>query len=177
MEASEYQKKAMETAVYPNIGNNFAYVALGLTDETGEVVEKIEEFASPEEIVKEVGDCLWYAAGCATEAGLDLGEILNYSESLGFGNSESYESNQNGMVVYAAKIAGYAKKAIRDDEGSITDKRRGVIEEALAGFMYWTQRFLNQSYGIDTGVVMPQNIAKLTKRKEKGTLKGDGDNR
>ena len=39
----EFQKKCASTAVYPKIGKNFAYPALGLTGEAGEVANKIKK--------------------------------------------------------------------------------------------------------------------------------------
>ncbi len=40
MNFNEYQKLARNTAVYPDIGDNFSYPALGLCGEAGEVAEK-----------------------------------------------------------------------------------------------------------------------------------------
>lgn len=81
MELNEYQKKARETAMYPRMGNNFIYPTLGLAGEAGEVVEKIKKLMrndgieTPEkltvekrdEIVKEMGDVLWYLSQLASE--------------------------------------------------------------------------------------------------------------
>lgn len=81
MELNEYQKKARETAMYPRMGNNFIYPTLGLAGEAGEVVEKIkklmrnDEIETPDklptekrdEIVKEMGDVLWYLSQLASE--------------------------------------------------------------------------------------------------------------
>ena len=80
-----YQKEARKTAIYPNLGNNLWYPALGLTGEAGEVAEKVKKIyrddmgrALPPRIVdigKELGDVLWYIANLATELGLDLSII------------------------------------------------------------------------------------------------------
>ncbi len=86
MKFSDYQKKASDTALYPGVGNNFVYPALGLAGETGEVVEKVKKLMRdgnithatqiPEEkrneITKEMGDVLWYLAQLGTELGIDL---------------------------------------------------------------------------------------------------------
>ena len=39
----EYQKNARETAVYPDIGNNFVYPVLGISGEAGEIAEKVKK--------------------------------------------------------------------------------------------------------------------------------------
>ena len=40
MDFETYQKKARETAKYPNLGSNNIYPTLGLVGEAGEVAEK-----------------------------------------------------------------------------------------------------------------------------------------
>jgi len=85
MDFKEYQKKAWETAIYPNRGKNIYYPALGVGGESGEVLEKIKKILrdensiisdeKKEEIIKEIGDLLWYIAALSTELGLDLDAI------------------------------------------------------------------------------------------------------
>lgn len=85
MDFDEYQKNCSKTAVYPEIGNNFVYPTLGLTDEAGEVAGKIKKVIrddggiiseeKKEEIKKEIGDVLWYAAQLATELGIKLSDV------------------------------------------------------------------------------------------------------
>lgn len=87
MDFNEYQKLARQTAIYSGAGKNFAYPALGLCGEAGEVAEKIKRVVrdgrteiSPEEIKeisKELGDVLWYVANLAREVGLDLDTIAS----------------------------------------------------------------------------------------------------
>ena len=86
MDIRDYQKKAWETAIYPNKGNNLSYPALGLGGESGEVLEKIKKISRDdneeiterkrEELKKEIGDVFWYLAAIATELNLDLKEVL-----------------------------------------------------------------------------------------------------
>jgi NTP pyrophosphatase (non-canonical NTP hydrolase) len=81
----EYQKKAAETAMYPEQGKNMVYTALGLASEAGEVAGKVKKIIRDEggiisdnsrvAIAKELGDVLWYAAQCATELNLTLSEV------------------------------------------------------------------------------------------------------
>jgi NTP pyrophosphatase (non-canonical NTP hydrolase) len=86
MTFEEYQKKARETAVYPEaLGHNYVYPTLGLVGEAGEVAEKIKKILRDkggildEEAIaglhKELGDVLWYLATLATELGLSLGDV------------------------------------------------------------------------------------------------------
>jgi NTP pyrophosphatase (non-canonical NTP hydrolase) len=81
-----YQKKCKKTAVYPKIGKNFVYPVFGLVGETGEVAEKIKKLfrddkgklseVKKQEIVKELGDVMWYLAQLSTELGLKLSDVL-----------------------------------------------------------------------------------------------------
>ena len=85
MNFNEYQIEARKTAVYPNIGNNIYYPALGLAGESGEVVGKVSKIMRDDnnivtedsklKLEKELGDVLWYVAQLATELDLSLDEI------------------------------------------------------------------------------------------------------
>ena len=82
MDFNEYQEQSRRTAIYPDLGRNFTYPALGLAGETGEVCEKIKKIirdrqglvddAARIELAKELGDVLWYLAQLASELGLSL---------------------------------------------------------------------------------------------------------
>lgn len=85
----DYQIEARKTAIYPSIGGPEVYPALGLANESGEVLGKIKKAwrdgrrsarkgYSQEELAgikEELGDVLWYLAQLSTELGLDLGEL------------------------------------------------------------------------------------------------------
>lgn len=85
MRFSEYQRRSRATAVYPDLGSNIVYPALGLCGEAGETAEKVKKVIRDDggsltqvrrdAIAAELGDVLWYLAQLATEAGLDLEEI------------------------------------------------------------------------------------------------------
>lgn len=101
MTFEEYQNKAKETAVYPTtlldipVKNapeavmlpdmKWIYPVLGLTGEAGEVADKFKKivrdktgFVSDEdkvEIVKELGDVLWYISAIAGDLGVDLESV------------------------------------------------------------------------------------------------------
>ncbi len=85
MQFTEYQEQSRATAIYPNIGQNFIYPALGLCGESGEVAEKIKKIIRDgnhqvtdekrQEIAKELGDVLWYLSQLSTEFNLSLDDI------------------------------------------------------------------------------------------------------
>lgn len=85
MECNEYQKRARETAIYPDVGSNIYYPVLGLCGEAGEVAEKLKKVIRDKNgrisgktktaIINELGDVLWYVANTASELGADLNEI------------------------------------------------------------------------------------------------------
>lgn len=82
-----YQKECKKTALYPKVGKKFVYPLLGLLGETGEVSEKIKKLFRDDggrltkerkaEIVKELGDVLWYLAQLSTELGIKFSEVAS----------------------------------------------------------------------------------------------------
>ena len=87
MTLNEYQVKALNTANYPDRGHNIVYPALGLVGEAGEVSEKVKKLwrnygitdgsklggdIRGNELIKELGDVLWYVAALADELGVSL---------------------------------------------------------------------------------------------------------
>ena len=85
MDFKTYQKKARETALYPNLGSNNIYPTLGLVGEAGEVAEKVKKVIrdkngifddeSKNAIKKELGDVLWYISNLCTEFEFNLEEV------------------------------------------------------------------------------------------------------
>lgn len=86
MTPNDYQRKALETAIYPNLGSNFLYPTLGLVGEAGEVAEKVKKIIRDgdgiltdlerDKIAKELSDVCWYVAVLAYELDYTLEEIL-----------------------------------------------------------------------------------------------------
>ena len=86
---NEYQKMALETAIYPM---TIIYPALGLCGEAGEVADKVKkvirdsggEFTDERkrEIAMELGDVLWYCATLSKDLGYSLEEVakMNYDK-------------------------------------------------------------------------------------------------
>jgi len=84
MNINKYQELARQTAIYPS-EYKIVYPALGLCGESGEVAEKVKKFIRDDkgeltaskvfEIMKEMGDVLWYLANLASDLGIDLQDV------------------------------------------------------------------------------------------------------
>jgi len=72
MDLRTYQLEAIKTAVYPT-QYKVAYPMLGLIGEIGEFKEAIIS-NDKDRIIKEAGDCCWYAATLAFDLGLHLSD-------------------------------------------------------------------------------------------------------
>jgi NTP pyrophosphatase (non-canonical NTP hydrolase) len=81
MDLAFYQRKAIETAIYPP-EYRISYPAFGLAGEAGEVMNKIKKVyrdkqgvfdkETKQEIAKELGDVLWYLAVLSQDLGQSL---------------------------------------------------------------------------------------------------------
>ncbi len=84
MTLNQYQDEAAKTAIYPK-ESRIIYPTLGLTGEAGEVADKVkkvirdsnQEFTDQkrEELMKELGDVMWYCAALARDLGYTLEEV------------------------------------------------------------------------------------------------------
>lgn len=89
-----YQQKCLKYAKYPETAR-IIYPTLGLTGEAGEVSDKVKKVIRDnegdftdeikKEIMKELGDVLWYCATLAHDLGFSLSDVA-------FGNIEKLES-------------------------------------------------------------------------------------
>ena len=85
MDLNTYQEQARSTAIYPNLGSNFVYPALGLCGEAGEIAEKVKKIIRDDQgvitdtkrdsMALELGDVLWYVSQLAAEIDYSLNDI------------------------------------------------------------------------------------------------------
>lgn len=92
----------------------------------------------------------------------------------GRGNNITYATL--GLAGEAGEVAEKVKKAIRDDEGVLTDERAKQLQKEL-GDVLWYVAAMCHELGTDMESVARKNIDKLHDRKERGKLQGDGDSR
>ena len=159
------------TAVYPNVGSNPFYPVLGLFGETAELVDKMLYKDTTEEIRKEAGDVCWYLARTGEEFGLDIVKIWNKAMTLTMEVTPSVCSN---WLIMCGELAELAKKDMRGDDKR--EQRLQRIETALGNIISYLKGAA-AFYQFNIPAILDENMAKLAKRKEEGTLKGSGDNR
>jgi len=81
-----------------------------------------------------------------------------------------------GLAGEAGEIANKTKKVLRDSDGVLEAGKREALVGEL-GDVAWYLAQTATELGVNLDDVFKDNLDKLKKRKEKGTLKGDGDNR
>lgn len=81
-----------------------------------------------------------------------------------------------GLVAEAGEVAGKYAKAVRDDGGFVSVEREDAIIKEL-GDVLWFVALIATHLDVDLSEIATQNIEKLTSRKERGVIGGDGDNR
>ncbi len=87
MTFEEYQKLSRKSATYTSYGASYVYPVMGLTSEAGEVADKFKKAIRDEdgeisderkiEIVKELGDVLWYVSQISSELNVPLEEVAS----------------------------------------------------------------------------------------------------
>lgn len=194
-----YQEKAWSFA--KDSSKSLEYLLAGLVGEPGEVAEKIKkrkrgDYASvpdalfSNDLILELGDCIWYPFALATHIGIDL------SQSGGFvipSREKPVPCNDltAACVLLSKKATAIAEMFVVGDEL--------VSEEALPELFHENSsvsssprhfRFANavKSYigqiariaavvDYDIYSVATRNDIKLSSRKIAGTIAGSGDNR
>ncbi|HTZ63078.1 MAG TPA: nucleoside triphosphate pyrophosphohydrolase family protein [Solirubrobacteraceae bacterium] len=81
-----------------------------------------------------------------------------------------------GLCGEAGEVAEHAKKAIRDDQGRISDERRAAMAAEL-GDVLWYVAQLASELELELEQIAQANLAKLRSRQQRGVLSGSGDNR
>jgi NTP pyrophosphatase (non-canonical NTP hydrolase) len=81
-----------------------------------------------------------------------------------------------GLVNEAGELAGKVKKIFRDKGGVISDEDRQALKHEL-GDVLWYMAQLATELDLNLQEVAEANLEKLFSRLERGTIKGEGDNR
>lgn len=81
-----------------------------------------------------------------------------------------------GLFGESAEIAEKFKKIIRDKNGRLSEEDKGEILKEL-GDVLWYVNSVSTLLGGSLEEVAKKNLEKLSSRKDRGMLKGSGDNR
>jgi NTP pyrophosphatase (non-canonical NTP hydrolase) len=81
-----------------------------------------------------------------------------------------------GLAGEAGEVAEHAKKAIRDDAGTVSEERLAAMSKEL-GDVLWYVAQLATELGLDLDEIAHANLEKLLSRQRRGVLSGSGDER
>ena len=120
MNFKEYEAHAALTACYAK-EVAIPYVIMGLTNELAEVYEKVDCAAEAKEIVKEIGDVLWYIAMARQELELPELEFPEIIKKLT--DEDVYHLSPSYLLQQTCRINGDVKKFCGDED------YKGVLRE------------------------------------------------
>jgi len=190
---THYAVVARGTAIYPE-ATRFFYPALGLCGEAGEVCDRMipqsgRKIAIPLlPIIKELGDVLWYITNTAMDLGFTLQDIAegvtgglrcDTFEDMAFQRLKRRDRRSPFLkfTVYSGQVAEVAKKGLRDGYGTeLPAAKRVAVHSALVELLAAMCEFCDK-YGVSMDEVAYENNKKLTDRKKRDKLQGDGDDR
>lgn len=81
-----------------------------------------------------------------------------------------------GLAGEAGEVAEHVKKAIRDDDGEVSEERRAAMAKEL-GDVLWYVSQLASELGLELDQIAQVNLDKLLSRQRRGVLSGSGDER
>lgn len=81
-----------------------------------------------------------------------------------------------GLVNEAGEVAGKIKKIFRDKGGEINGESKAALKAEL-GDVLWYLAQIATELNLSLDEIASYNIEKLYSRLERGTIRGDGDNR
>lgn len=81
-----------------------------------------------------------------------------------------------GLAGEAGEVANKIKKIFRDDNGVITAEKREQLQKELGDVLWYLSQVASE-LELDLDEIAAGNLQQLASRKQRGTLKGDGDNR
>jgi len=191
MNITEYAEQARSVAIYPQVARVY-YPILGITGEIGEFVDKLvggPRFpnAKKSEVTKEAGDILWYLVNATIDTGHRFKDLcvaaaggkdcLNFTElSTTLRLTEDKRCPLTKLTVYTGQLAEVAKKMLRDTEGVMPPDKAIIFQDTLIEILIAMFEICEQ-WDITMDDVAQGNINKLFSRRDRGVLKGSGDNR
>jgi len=188
MNSREFQNIARTTAVYlEKPSNAMIYPLLGLVGECGEVAEKIKKLLRDcdgqmteersSSILAELGDCCWYVANVCSDANIDLQLMYDMRGSFKYAaKSMNIVQLTLHMNIIASEIARVLAERYYDCDGHNKYRDLHSIHNNISKILICIEE-LSKRLSSGLADVYEANINKLLDRKNRGVIKGDGDNR
>lgn len=127
-------------------------------------LDEYQEAAHTTSLVSEGIDSLWLRVSDPEDG---------YAALMDYGSLAYATLKLNGEAGEVAELIG---KALRDDGGVISMERSAKLEKEV-GDVLWYVAELCTIMGWSFSELASKNLQKLAKRKDDGTLKGDGSDR
>ncbi len=188
MDIGEYQSKARGTAIYlEEKGSRLIYPALGLVGECGEVADKIKKTIRGDGVTeksiaaigKELGDCCWYIANICCDADLDIAMINSMADAHMAASLKKLTLPQLVLCMcrLASSIAEVLEKWHSLYDGQTNERSRFIGFPRNLSEIISCIKEIASRHDFTLEEIYTANIEKLTSRKERGKLRGSGDDR
>lgn len=99
-----------------------------------------------------------------------------FHKHFGSESGSEYLYGALGLNGEAGEIADKIKKLYRDRDGKVDDEFRDDMKKELGDVLWYVARIADD-FGLTLQDVADGNVQKLSSRKDRGVLHGDGDNR
>lgn len=190
MKILDYRYDSRSTALY---ANPFIYPVLGVTGESGELTEHLtalESGVTPPraDIVKEIGDVLWYVVNTSLDVGLNMSGLFDdviendtlfsdmFIEEVEEISLNNIMPDTATLAILVGRLSEIAKKTLRDDGGVLQSDKQVRVSQILGGILIELYKY-TAVIGVSMDHVAKVNRDKLFSRKERGVLQGSGDDR
>ena len=179
---NEYQNEALRTAIYPE-DRGLEYTTLGLLSEVAELIDAYKRWEQDqnndlanEDMRSETGDNYWYVAAIAHSLGEQLESITVWADTDPAIPFLELDELILLLASFAGNIAGFVKKAIRDNDGELSPKQFDGVVDALANILVILDEIALFFDSTPAGV-QAKNLDKLADRQKRSVIGGSGDNR
>jgi NTP pyrophosphatase (non-canonical NTP hydrolase) len=81
-----------------------------------------------------------------------------------------------GLCGEAGEVAEKIKKMVRDDDGILSDARRGALSKELGDVLWYLAQIATEAE-LDLDAIAAENLEKLLSRRDRNVLQGSGDDR
>lgn len=188
MNLEEYQTKAKSLAIYSE-EYDLLYPALGIVGECGEVAEKIKKMFRDDEgsmtqkrkdaILKELGDCCWYLANICCNTDMDLQVIYDMRGAAIIHTIRNLTTARLVLWMnrHANSLAELLEQQYYLGRHNVSSRHKYTEIPKHISHIITCIDTLGHICGFTLKDIYETNITKLTSRKERNVLSGDGDSR